>query len=168
MGLPRVVEESRVASSLPTRTHSAEQRALPATASPTVGCELPRHGEFRRIATASRWSARRPRFMTSTAQTTSKPFTIPRSSACRMMPLAHPRRGVRPFRPETVQNLGVVTPRAETDGGPTVPRQHDPAQASRWRSRSEPSASDERLVVTSACAAVRSFAGATATARYFP
>jgi hypothetical protein len=69
---------------------------------------------------------------------------------------------------ETVQNLGVLTPRAGTGGGPTARRQRDPAQASRWRSRSEPSASDERLVVTSACVAVRSFAGATATARYFP
>jgi hypothetical protein len=69
---------------------------------------------------------------------------------------------------ETVQNVGVVTPRAGTDGGPTARRQRDPAQASRWQSRSEPSASDERLVVTTACAAVRSFAGATAIARYFP
>ena len=66
---------------------------------------------------------------------------------------------------ETVQNLGVLTPRAGMDGGPTARRQRDPAQASRWRSRSEPSASNERPVVTSACVAVRSFAGATATAR---
>jgi hypothetical protein len=69
---------------------------------------------------------------------------------------------------ETVQNLGVLTPRAGTGGGPTARRQRDPAQASSWRSRSEPSASDERLVVTSACVAVRSFAGVTASARYFP
>ena len=66
---------------------------------------------------------------------------------------------------ETVQNLGVLTPHVGTDGGPTARRPRDPVQASCWRSRSEPSASDERLVVTSACAAVRSFAGATATVR---
>jgi transposase len=76
--------------------------------------------------------------------------------------------GVTAADNETVQNLGVLTQRAGTDGGPTARRQRDPAQASRWRSRSEPSASNERLVVTSACVAVRSFAGATATARYFP
>ena len=64
-----------------------------------------------------------------------------------------------------VQNLGVLTPRAGTDGGPTARRQRDPVQVFRWRSRSGPSTSDERLVVTTACAAVRSFVGATATAR---
>ena len=57
---------------------------------------------------------------------------------------------------------GVLAPRAGTDGGPTARRQRDPVQVFRWRSRSEPSTSDERLVVTTACAAVRSFVGATA------
>jgi hypothetical protein len=33
----------------------------------------------------------------------------------------------------TVQNLGVLTPRAGKDGGPTARRQRDPAQAFRWR-----------------------------------
>jgi hypothetical protein len=48
--------------------------------------------------------------------------------------------GCSMFRVETVQNLGVLTPCAGTDGGPTARRQRDPAQASRWRSRSEPCA----------------------------
>jgi len=69
---------------------------------------------------------------------------------------------------ETVQNLGVLTLLADKDGGPTVPRQRDPVRVSRWRSRSGPSASDERLAVTSAYAVARSSGDATATARYFP
>ena len=44
---------------------------------------------------------------------------------------------------ETGQNLGAVTPFAGTDGGPIVPRQGDPAEASRWPSRPVPSQQKE-------------------------
>src|ERR1019366_90417 len=79
----------------------------------------------------------------------------------RLAPAAHRRMRDRP-------EPGGLTPLTGTDGGPTVPRQRDPAQVSRWRSRSEPSASDERLLVTSAYAASRSSGDATAIAPYFP
>jgi hypothetical protein len=69
---------------------------------------------------------------------------------------------------ETLQSLGVLTPRAGMDGGPTVPRQRDRGQTSRLRSRSGPSTTNGRPGETSACVAVRSFAGATATVRHFP
>ena len=41
-------------------------------------------------------------------------------------------------RYETVQNLGVITPLSETDGGPIARRRHDPGRACRSRPRFGP------------------------------
>jgi hypothetical protein len=58
---------------------------------------------------------------------------------------------LHPSWSESVHNLGVITPLAETDGGPNARRRHGPGRASRLRQRFAPSASNERLSGTSAC-----------------
>ena len=132
-------------------------------------------GEQRRGGTvrpplATSWSSPRARLPCGRHASTSRTpnGTTPRSGCANRRGRVRSRAPCSSERRETVQNVGGLTPRAGTDGGPTARRQRDPAQASRWRSRSEPSASDERLVVTSVSAALPSFAGATATARYLP